>query len=353
MNYLSLYEKYRNNEEFSDYSLSYNKDNMIFNLINDLSPNEVFQYLNKYPDENYEEIKKILSEEYSNENFLVGAGSEDIIWKINNFLLKNLKVGVVVPNFYRIYETLDNVEFLFLPISIEKLLLDIEKLEQQIRYKKCQAVWISNPNPITGKGFLMQQLKTLVEKMSDILFIVDEASMDSVSDIKSYSLLENGISYPNLIILRTFSKYYGFPGIRLGYAAMDEKFKRIIEDQESVFPVSNYSVLLAKKLILKKSLFKNMEKKIDDHKMQLTKLVSNNTDFYVCNSLSNTLIIGYNNNSISIWDLLVKENILSFSVKEEKGLEFANAVRITIHSDEDSFVQLYKAVERMLGNINI
>ncbi|OYP50900.1 hypothetical protein CG709_02525, partial [Lachnotalea glycerini] len=79
MNYLSLYEKYRNNEEFSDYSLSYNKDNMIFNLINDLSPNEVFQYLNKYPDENYEGIKKILSEEYSNENFLVGAGSEDII----------------------------------------------------------------------------------------------------------------------------------------------------------------------------------------------------------------------------------------------------------------------------------
>lgn len=62
-------------------------------------------------------------------------------------------------------------------------------------------------------------LEELLEKCSrtGTKLLVDECFMDFVDDEKAYSLRPKLNKYPNLIILKAFTKTYAMPGMRLGY----------------------------------------------------------------------------------------------------------------------------------------
>ncbi|WP_293659460.1 threonine-phosphate decarboxylase CobD [uncultured Phascolarctobacterium sp.] len=80
-------------------------------------------------------------------------------------------------------------------------------------------VVICNPNNPTGKLMDKALLEELLEKCSrtGTKLLVDECFMDFVDDEKAYSLRPKLNKYPNLIILKAFTKTYAMPGMRLGY----------------------------------------------------------------------------------------------------------------------------------------
>lgn len=72
--------------------------------------------------------------------------------------------------------------------------------------------------PHNPTGFVIPQtvLETLLSQFA--LVIVDEAFMDFVSPAEQQSLIATVDHWPNLIILRSLTKFYSLPGLRLGYA---------------------------------------------------------------------------------------------------------------------------------------
>ena len=81
-----------------------------------------------------------------------------------------------------------------------------------------QAVFVCNPNSPTGRRMVLRDLRKVVGEVDQMgcWMIVDEAFMDWCP---SHSLMKDLSRWPRLIILRSFTKFFSIPGIRLGYLA--------------------------------------------------------------------------------------------------------------------------------------
>ena len=154
--------------------------------------------------------------------------------------------------------------------------------------------------------------------------------------------------YENLIVTRTFSKFYGQPGMRVGYASGCKYLITKLEEDAPVFPVSTPSIILAMKILENHDFFNVIKERIDRNRKKLIKLVQNNLTFFMGESLTQTVVFGCRNKEINLWELLQEENILCVSLEEEGKAALPNCVRLTVHSNEESFLCLYKAIQRII-----
>jgi histidinol-phosphate/aromatic aminotransferase/cobyric acid decarboxylase-like protein len=75
---------------------------------------------------------------------------------------------------------------------------------------------LNNPHNPTGKLFSRESVLPYLEKFA--LVVIDEAFMDFLPPEAEQSLIELVQEYENLVILRSLTKFYSLPGLRLGYA---------------------------------------------------------------------------------------------------------------------------------------
>ncbi|HXB09941.1 MAG TPA: histidinol-phosphate transaminase [Puia sp.] len=95
--------------------------------------------------------------------------------------------------------------------------LDLEAMEKAVD-ANTGLVYICNPNNPTATVVDTAQLKAFVERVSKrVPVFVDEAYIDYLPDPQGTTLIPMANSMPNIIVARTFSKLYGFAGLRLGY----------------------------------------------------------------------------------------------------------------------------------------
>jgi histidinol-phosphate/aromatic aminotransferase/cobyric acid decarboxylase-like protein len=75
---------------------------------------------------------------------------------------------------------------------------------------------INNPHNPTGMTFSRESLLLCLEQFE--LVVVDEAFMDFLLPDQQQSLIDWVVEYPNLVVIRSLTKFYSLPGLRLGYA---------------------------------------------------------------------------------------------------------------------------------------
>ena len=94
---------------------------------------------------------------------------------------------------------------------------DLDAIEKQVD-SSTSLVYICNPNNPSGTIVDNAKLKAFCERVSKITTVfVDEAYIDYLPDPQGTTLIENVKKGQNLIVARTFSKLYGFAGLRVGY----------------------------------------------------------------------------------------------------------------------------------------
>jgi L-threonine-O-3-phosphate decarboxylase len=75
---------------------------------------------------------------------------------------------------------------------------------------------LNNPHNPTGRLFSKDDILPYLEQFA--LVVIDEAFMDFLRPEQQHSLIDCVADYPNLVILRSLTKFYSLPGLRLGYA---------------------------------------------------------------------------------------------------------------------------------------
>jgi L-threonine-O-3-phosphate decarboxylase len=104
------------------------------------------------------------------------------------------------------------------PISIETQ-ADLEPLRQMLLATPADSkmgLLLNNPHNPTGQIFSKDALLPLLERSH--LTIIDEAFMDFLPSQSGFSLIPEVAHHRNLVIVRSLTKFYSIPGLRLGYA---------------------------------------------------------------------------------------------------------------------------------------
>ena len=179
----------------------------------------------------YDQGKKSIFSEYLADKFsidekqiLLGYGAEDLLKNaVHYFLTKGDNNRMLIPKFsWWYYKSIaDEVdgETLQYPVyeTDESFCYDFDGMKKMIDEVKPRILLVASPNNPTGNGLTPEELETLIEMVpQDTVVLVDEAYASYVTSDISY--ITNLIArYPNLVICRTLSKFYGLPGLRMGF----------------------------------------------------------------------------------------------------------------------------------------
>lgn len=102
---------------------------------------------------------------------------------------------------------------------------------------------INNPHNPTGLLRTRDELLPYLNQFA--LVVVDEAFMDFLPPEEQQSLIDSIEQYPNLVILRSFTKFYSLPGLRIGYAIAHPDRLRLWRTWRDPWPVNQLAVVAA------------------------------------------------------------------------------------------------------------
>ncbi|MEO6329132.1 MAG: histidinol-phosphate transaminase [Ginsengibacter sp.] len=138
-----------------------------------------------------------------------------------------------------------NAKWIKVPLTAE-FKLDLDAMEKAID-NTTKLVYICNPNNPTATIVDTVRLKDFCERVSKkVMVFVDEAYIDYLPDPQGTTLIENIKKGQNIIVARTFSKLYGFAGLRIGYmVAQPETVKKVEPFCVSWFGISGPSIRAA------------------------------------------------------------------------------------------------------------
>lgn len=106
---------------------------------------------------------------------------------------------------------------------------------------------LNNPHNPTGLLLLRKHLFPNLKQF--VLVVVDEAFMDFLLPDQQQSLVEAVLDSPNLVVLRSLTKFYGLPGLRLGYAIAHPDRLRRWQQWRDPWPVNALAVAAAQTVI--------------------------------------------------------------------------------------------------------
>lgn len=136
----------------------------------------------------------------------------------------------------------------------------------------------------------MDQITHILEKMKDTIVVLDKAyaQFNNMEDFQLKDLVDK---YPNVLILRTFSKYYGLAGLRIGYALLGQNHKRLSLFSSRYLGFNRLSEIIAITALDSKEYYENMAKKmIADRDMYFTEF-NKLQDFKAFKSYGNFILV--------------------------------------------------------------
>jgi len=172
--------------------------------------------LARYPEPRAEALCRDLARYHGVEveQVVVGNGTTELIFLLPR-ALECRRVLVLAPSYidYARAAALAGLEVEHLLLRSEKeFRLDVERLEKCLRGG--ELVFLGQPNNPTGRLCSREALCRLAVGRPDVSFAVDEAFADFVEGYLSLA----GRAPANLVVLRSLTKIYAVPGLRLGYA---------------------------------------------------------------------------------------------------------------------------------------
>ena len=171
--------------------------------------------LKAYPDPNYSQLCSCLGQYHQlpSEWILAGNGAAELLtWaarELSQWEVTYLHTPAFA-DYWRAFSTFS--------VNVNPLRLDLKNLSiinDQIPGKN-RGILLNNPHNPTGKLWKIADILPFLENFAEV--VVDEAFMDFLKPDREESLIPLIRNYPNLIVLRSLTKFYTLPGLRLGYA---------------------------------------------------------------------------------------------------------------------------------------
>lgn len=300
-----------------------------------------------YADPHCHEFRKAVAEvcDVTEEEVFVGNGADEILsFCLMSFFRPNMKIYFpdITYGFYRTYAKTYRLDMCEIPVK-EDFSIDIGDymdLEGDIIF--------ANPNNPTGLMIPVSDIERLVQKNPERMIIVDEAYADYAEE----SCLPIATKYPNLVVVRTFSKSRNMAGAHVGFAIASEeiiadmnniKFSFNPFHMNSITMVAGIAAMKDEEYLMK--CVNNTKKSREYTKTRLEEM-----GFFVIPSEANFLFVTHTGVSSEVLcKMLKKEGILTRHFADEKLKKY---IRITIGTEQEMAVVLI-TIEAIMKEANV
>lgn len=171
------------------------------------------------------------------EYMLVGNGASELIKHLSQVI--DGTFGIIYPTFNEYPETIG--EDRIVKYFVEKNNFRYSKEELRSLSEKVDNLLLINPDNPSGNYIDREDIITLAEHLlkHNKYFIVDESFIDFAENGEHETLLTQPLldKYPNLVVIKSISKSYGVPGLRLGVLATSNK--NILSRMRQEIPIWN------------------------------------------------------------------------------------------------------------------
>ena len=179
-----------------------------------------------YPDPEYPELRSHLAQHHQIDPqfILPGNGSAELLTWAARELAQHNFTYLVTPAFSDYARALNtfNAKILSCPLNLD---FSIPNPPISKSPNSQSGLLLNNPHNPTGKLWMKEEILPYLDKFD--LVVIDEAFMDFLTPDQEQSLIPWVEQYPNLVILRSLTKFYSMPGLRSGYAiAYPDRLRR-------------------------------------------------------------------------------------------------------------------------------
>lgn len=254
------------------------------------------------------------------------------------------KTGVVRPTFEEYPNRLQLEQLVtFIPQNNEYH-YSADDLMEFFADKDIQSLLLINPDNPSGNFIPKTDVLRLATWCDEreILFVVDESFVDFSDDFEHNSLLHDEIleAHPKLMVMKSISKSYGIPGLRLGILASANK-ERIarMKKQVSIWNLNSFAEFFMQiynkhEQDYKKACQKFIEERAQFEQQLRTikfiRVIPTQANYFLCEVLP-----PYKADEIVIY-MLKQHNILTRDCSNKTGLDSGQYMRISVRDHEDN-----------------
>lgn len=315
----------------------------VIDAIKEFDPKTLCFYTRIYDEGKKSVVSVRLSEIYGvpENQVLLAYGGEDILKNsIHYFLMKGDNKKILIPEFSWWYynrvasECGGTFEMYPLHEQEDTFAYDVSEVINFTNRIHPRMLLLASPNNPTGNSLSSVEIGHIMENIpSDTMVLVDEAYASFITNDTDYiAPLVN--RYSNLIISRTLSKFYGLPGLRVGFGFIGRGHDQFISYVNKYLGFNRFSEAVALAALDSDEHYRRVANDMDWGRNLYKRELDNLPGFKVYKSVANFILIKYPE---KIKDRL-KESLAAQNYKikfmTDKGLE--SCVRITLGRKEQT-----------------
>ena len=278
----------------------------------------------------------------------VGNGAAELI----KFLCEKLKgkIGVILPSFEEYLNRIGNRAEIF-NVKTPSFSFRVDDLIQYFDDKQISTLVVVNPDNPSGCFLSEKDIKKLLtwSKQKSINLLIDESFVDFANE--NFTLLNNSIlqEFKNLIVVKSISKSYGVPGLRLGViASANEDIINAAKKDVAIWNINSFAEFYLQIYGKYEREYKTACEKFKIERERFFKELSKIKDLRVLPSQANYFLceVLNNNSSTELTNKLLEQNILIKDCATKKGFNGENYIRIAIRNkvDNDNFILALKNI---------
>lgn len=262
------------------------------------------------------------------------------------------KIGIISPTFEEYPNRREQGQRVIYRPDSEDFHYDVEQIKNFFEAHPVESLLLINPDNPSGNYIPFSKLLSLIEwsEKKGIHLLVDESFADFSEEFPDNSLLKDSIleEYPNLVVIKSISKSFGVPGLRLGFlASSDERLISEIRKRLSIWNINSFAEFFMQiynkyEGDYRKSAQYFFEERKRFHeelcRIPYLKVFDSQANFFLCEVLP-----PYSSAELAS-SLLKDYNILIKDCSKKQAFEGKSYIRLAIRGRKDN-LRLIKALE--------
>jgi len=319
---------------------------------------EGFDRIRHYPDPRARDITKTIAKYWgiSDENILLGNGSVELIYLIM-YSYRPKTTLIPVPTFseYERAAKMVNSRVQFLKLKEKEDFAFnwhysnkvVRQAHHPERSRRADISFICNPNNPTG-NLILKNSKS-IEKLANKLLVIDEAFMDFLPNQGDYTLIWKAAKKKRVAVLRTFTKFFSLPGLRIGYIVAHKEVINKLRQHQVPWSINSLAQIAAEKILNNKEYISKTYKLIEKERDFLLKGLTKIKGLKPYLSVANFLLIKIEKAGItskSFKETLIKKGILIRDCSNFRNLN-NKYIRVAVRTRKEN-LKLLTALKKVV-----